>query len=138
MKITISAMKKEDILTKAMAIAKRNGFDISDSFFVDIPADFWTVNNQDFYFSLIFDHGFAKCFWGDNTFIEFFDGKKEVVVDLVESNNPIAALILFNKKGKLQIPSWQFHLLQMALSKDPIEYLRVFIEAAEFSKEHEQ
>jgi len=122
-------MTREDLLIKAMAIAKRGGFNLSDDFFTETPQNLWIQPNQDLYYSLIFDHDFAKAFWGDNLFIEFFDKDKEEVVDLVTYNDPIAMLIMVNKKKKLQVPAWQFHIAQMVLCQDPLEYLRKFIES---------
>ena len=59
-------MTDKEILIKAMAIAKRNGYDIGDDFFTEIPTEFYLLNGMDLYYSLIFDHGFAKAFWEDD------------------------------------------------------------------------
>jgi hypothetical protein len=121
-------MTREELLIKAMAIAKRNGFDLSDDFFTETPAQSWIQAGQDLYYSLIFDHTFAKAFWGENLFIEFFDKGKEEELNLLEFSDPIAMLILRKKIKKIQVPAWQFHLSQMVLCPDPLEYLRKFID----------
>lgn len=118
-------MNRGQILTKAIAIAKRNGFDISNDFFTETPVETWLQEGQDLYFSLILSHDFAKTFFGDNTIIvEGYEDNSEFT-DLVEYENP-ATLLLMNRKN-LTIPSWQYHLIQMTLCEDPLLYLKDFI-----------
>lgn len=119
-------MSREQILTKAIAIAKRNGFDISDDFFTETSTELWLQPGQDLYFSLIFDHDFAKSFFPDDV-IEI-DGFEELSeeVSIASSENPIAALMT-NRKN-IKIPAWEFHLGQMVFSKDPLTYIEKFIE----------
>ena len=119
-------MKRGDILTKAIAIAKRNGFGISDDFFTEIPVENWLQENKDLYFSLIFCHDFAYSFFGEN--IIAIDSYSEDVedIDLAEYENPMA-LLLSNRKN-IRIPIWQYHLIQMTLCEDPLMYLHKFIQ----------
>lgn len=119
-------MTRGDILTKAIAIAKRNGFDISDDFFTEIPVETWLQENQDLYFSLIFCHAFAICFFGNNLIMteEFSENAEDL--NLTEFQNPMA-ILLANRKN-LRIPIWQYHLIQMSLSEDPLMYLSEFVQ----------
>ena len=119
-------MTKSEILTKAIAIAKRKGFDISDDFFVEVPVETWLQENQDLYFSLIFCHDFAFCFFGNDSLVigDLEDEAEDV--DLLELENPIGFLMA-NRKN-IRIPLWQYHLLQMMLCKDPLMYLPKFIQ----------
>jgi hypothetical protein len=119
-------MTRGDILTKAVAIAKRNGFGISDDFFTDIPVETWIQENQDLYFSLIFCHDFAICFFGENLMVidEFCDDTEDF--DLVEYESPIG-LLMANRRN-IRIPIWQYHLAQMVLSNDPLIYLQKFVQ----------
>lgn len=123
-------MNRGDILTKAIAIAKRNGFGISDDFFTEIPVETWITENQDLYFSLIFCHDFAICFFGENPMAidEYSENAEDI--DLINLESPIGYL-LANRKN-IRIPCWQYHLSQMALYEDPLEYLSNFIQ------DHEQ
>jgi hypothetical protein len=118
-------MTREEILIKALAIAKRNGFDISDDIFVETPTEVWVREGQDLYFSLIFDHNFAKCFFLDD-FVSFdgFDKDSENVV-LSDCENPMTGLLV--NRDNISIPLWEYHLIQMVLSKDPLNYLYEFI-----------
>ncbi len=57
--------------------------------------------------SIIFDHEFAKAFWGE----ERFDG-------LVKDGDTLVRLV------RLEIEYWwQFHLQQMVLEENPVKYL---------------
>lgn len=118
-------MNRGDILTKVVAIAKRNGFDISDDFFTDIPVETWLQENQDLYYSIIFCHDFAICFFGENliSIDEHSDNVEDI--NLIEYEFPMT-LMMSNRKN-ISILSWQYHLVQMTLSKDPIMYLSKFI-----------
>lgn len=119
-------MTRGDILTKAVAIAKRNGFGISDDFFTDIPVETWLQENQDLYYSLVFCHDFAICFFGENLMVidEYSESPEDV--DLVEYESPIGFLMA-NRKN-IRIPIWQYHLAQMSLSQDPLMYLSKFVQ----------
>lgn len=118
-------MDREKILTKAVAVAKRNGFDISDDFFTEIPAETWLREGQDLYFSLIFSHGFAISFFGEHTIIveEHEEGAEEI--DLFKYENPM--ILLMANRNNIKIPAWQYHLIQMALYEDPLLYIANFI-----------
>jgi hypothetical protein len=119
-------MTRGDILTKAIAIAKRNGFGISDDFFTEIPVETWLQDNQDLYFSLIFCHDFAICFFGENPAVveDFADDAEDI--NLVEYEDP-TGLLMTNRKN-IRIPIWQYHLTQMVLSEDPLIYLSKFVQ----------
>lgn len=119
-------MTREDILTKAVAIAKRNGFGISDDFFTEVPTENWLQEGQDLYFSIIFCQEFAISFFGeDEVEIDGFDEKTESV-DLQDFENPTA--FLMTNRSNITIPLWQYHLIQMTLSKDPLIYIQKFLE----------
>jgi len=119
-------MNREEILTRAIAIAKRKGFDISDDFFTEIPAENWLQEGQDLYFSLIFCHDFAIHFFGDDLISIEGQDKDVEDINLIDYNNP-SAFLMSNRKN-IQLPIWQFHLIQMTLSEDPLEYLYKFIQ----------
>jgi len=125
-------MTREEILTRAVAIAKRNGFNISDDFFTEVPTENWLQEGQDLYFSIIFCHDFAISFFKeDDVAIEGFDEESESV-DLQVYDNP-AAFLMTNRKN-ISIPIWQYHLIQMAMSEDPLSYIYKFLQDHEQSE----
>lgn len=119
-------MERNYVLTKAMAIAKRNGFDLSEDFFTETPTDIWLMEGQDLYYSLIFCHDFARAFFGEEN-IKLGVNSKVKVADLSDVISPI----LFLKKETVKIPYWQYHLMQMSVNKDPLSYIEEYLEQHE-------
>lgn len=79
-------MTDKDILIKAMAVAVRRGFDFGEQFFTETPTEFYLV--LDLYFSLVFDHGFAKAIWGEENW-------KHHISEMALSEKPLYYLIPF-------------------------------------------
>jgi hypothetical protein len=71
------------------------------------------------YEKLIFSHDFAKAFWGDGTTKELREIKLRRV-----GRSPLFDSAMY----KLEF-MWQYHLQQMVLEENPIDYLRKFIES---------
>lgn len=97
-------MTNEEILKKAIEKAIKNGFNFSgerddqECFTIDL----WLDTHMDMYYSLIFDHGFAKAFWKDE-----------------ESPKLCAG----NHLGE----AWQYHLQEIVLEEEPLKYLKKFL-----------
>lgn len=122
--------KELEILTKAVAIAKRNGFEIADTFFTDIQVEDSLLEDGDKYMNIIFNHSFARSFWGEGLIqiasdSDRLDQEEPYEVDLVETaeigSYPIAGLISCD--NTIQLPMWQYHLGQMVYRKKPIDYI---------------
>jgi hypothetical protein len=95
--VFMNEMTDKDILIKAMAIAVRRGFDLGEQFFTETPTEFYLLQDMDLYFSLVFDHGFAKAFWGE-----------DIHENMLEAN-------------------WEYHIKEMVLSENPLKYLIPFL-----------
>lgn len=100
----------KEILTKAILKALKNGFahhitaEVSD----ETKAEILMQSHQPD--SIIFDHDFAKAFWGKELILEEYplsDGSGEYL--------------------KIWMPAWQAHLRKMVLEEDPIKYLEKFV-----------
>jgi len=126
----------KSVLTKAFAIAKRNGFDVNPAIFTDARTDSWLISDQKNYYNLIFDHRFARALFGKELVTidpygeEFEEDEKEFYqIDLVKTvtagNFPLAGLVYI--EDGVEIPHWQYHLSHMALSEDPVDYLRIYM-----------
>ena len=89
-------MKNEEILKKAIEKAVNNGW-------INNPIH-WDSRSEEYRgdWKFMFDHDFAKAFWGDADFrtIHDEDGNRKV---------------------------WEHHLMLMVLEEDPILYLKDFI-----------
>lgn len=123
--------KHRDTLVKAVSIAKANGFDIDDSFFTEVEVEDALFDGMRSYYNIIFSHEFARAFWTDDTCIDILandheEGEFPQEVDLVDTlasgNHPVAGLAI--STSSVRIPLWQYNLLQMALSDDPLMYIR--------------
>lgn len=128
MKIT---KEHKDILLKAVSFAKANGFEISDSFFTDVDVEDQLFDGMKGYYNIIFSHDFAAAFWTETVGMDLLfddhpEGEIPQTVDLVATlnagNHPIAALFLNSES--VRIPLWQYNLAQMALSEDPLMYIK--------------
>jgi hypothetical protein len=110
-------MKDKEVLQKAIEIAIENGYDKLKNLEMIMTMDKYldiAVNEPH---ALIFSHDFAKAFWGEGNL------EGEVFEDNMwdsEFSNHYGVIY----KGK----SWQYHLQQMVLCDNPIDYLRKFIE----------
>lgn len=119
-------MSNADILKKAIDKAQENGFEMNNhKHFCEIGRDNFTgeIKQLGAYQSIIFDHDFAKAFWGDSTIwycpshdMELVDGLVTYEEKCADCGSKVKALLV-----------WQMHLQQMVLEKDPIKYLEQFI-----------
>lgn len=123
--IIISALKK--------AFPNKNDIDFA------LVNAYYDSNVDKVYYVDIFDHRFAKAFWGENQYFHFDEGSIyedrngnlihydiEAIEEsdeehLIEDGN--------NHKGNYHwyIPVWQYHLQMMVLEENPLKYLEKFL-----------
>ncbi len=77
----------------------------------------------DRYYAIVFDHDFAKAFWGEKRYEHV--GCGGILNVLKEIKCP--------KCGHVEPPlkehdGWQYHLQQMVLEDDPLKYLEKFLD----------
>jgi hypothetical protein len=126
--------KELQILTKAVALAKQNGYDISDDFFTSMEVEDSLLSEDKSYYKIIFDHEFSRCFWGEDLIeLGLSDSKDDPKeVDLVQTaedgNFPIAGLAANSKT--IHLPLWQYHMGQMVYREFPIEYIEMALYGA--------
>lgn len=119
-------MNRGEVLTKAIAIAKRNGFQINEDFFTEIPVENWLRENQNLYYNIICTHDFAFYFFGDHCIVveELEENAEEL--DLTEYEYPM--ILLMSNRKNIKIKAWQYHLTQMMLNEDPLSYINKFVQ----------
>lgn len=107
-------MKNEEILKKAIEKALDNGMKSSEKFllfnFVSHP---W---------ELIFNHDFARAFWGEEPVCRDCKGSTD------QENKPAGNK--YCETGWHEAYSllpWQYHLQQMVLYEDPLRYLESYL-----------
>jgi hypothetical protein len=88
---------------------------IADVFYVNLEWDEVTADHKPYevLWGFLFHHEFAKAFWGEE-----MDEPTNIL--LVDSSNT-----KFYNEYKPY--AWQYHLQQMVLEENPIDYLRKFI-----------
>jgi len=103
-------MTNEQVLKKAIEKAVKNGFKYAPYTTTDgIHPVFIEIPEISIYRHLIFSHEFAKAFWGEET---AFGGIKEVKGKFIE---------------KSILKEWQYHLQQLVLQENPLEYIKKFL-----------
>lgn len=112
-------MSNQEILEKAIEKAEKNGWAknykikmtwLNDDGTRRITAKI-TIDDWDTYAPIIFDHGFAKALWGEELHQEIFIVPKEL-------NKRFAGTKDLDIK-----PTWMYHLQQMVIAEDPVQYL---------------
>ena len=111
-------MDRQAVLTKAIQRAMDNGYAVPEGQVITSVKDDWITygsKHQKQYseqvFTLIFNHDFAKALWG-------FSNDKCIYCHTGPSHYgycPYSSIIA--------PPLWQYHLQQMVIADDPIEYL---------------
>ena len=99
-------MTQEEILKKAIEKAESNGYLLDG--YEPSKCTWWMecfMVGHYTEFDIIFSHDFAKAFWGEKPF-----GRSEYVSD--------------NDFEEYEIEVWQYHLQQMVLEENPIDYLK--------------
>ena len=130
-------MIRQDSLRACIVHASANGFSFCDWFLASIDS-VWPGSEQAIdllaaesrYYSLIFSHEFARHFWRAGSTIQFrvpattylrVNRHREVVE---VSRKPFTKRT--NRHGV-----WRYHLRQMVITEDPLEYLCRFLPSAE-------
>tara|TARA_R110002020_G_scaffold351989_1_gene565164 strand:+ start:127 stop:489 length:363 start_codon:yes stop_codon:yes gene_type:complete len=120
-------MEDKEVLQKAIEIAIRNGMTLRNPTSKSMSGD--TIQESSSFtekfevpisLSTIFSHDFAKAFWGCGSFMtseirNIYKGRSIIV-------------------GIKEMPKWRFHLQEMVLEENPIDYLRKFIDNTENRK----
>jgi len=112
-----------EILANSLDKAIANGFVHSEGAYyeqMDIEYDLFQLKA---YYSIIFSHPFAKAFWG-NKVVDDRNGQAFIrpQYDFVEDSNDKE---FPDTLGECY--AWQYHLQQMVISDNPIQYLRRFL-----------
>ena len=115
-------MNNKTILKKAVEKAEKNGFSFGDWIMKHISNRFPKAKGTDVISAItwtnidlmIYSHDFAKAFWGGKDVCNHCGGSGSKCCG--------ALRIQINR-----IPAWQYHLQQMVISKDPLQYLKKWL-----------
>lgn len=114
-------MKAEDVLEKAIKIAKKNGWKNPEGWervnkiaFRPRKQREYEGNIYRYEFiekNILFDHDFAKAFWGEGKQKHWLYDWYEIRFGLYSTD-----------------PKWKYHLAEMVKYKNPLEYIEMFFE----------
>lgn len=126
-------MTRIQTLHVLLAQAQTNGFEFRRWYQNNIAADWPGVDESisflasgSRYFALVFSHEFARAFWQKGAQMNF------VVPAVTYSRiNGRGQVVTINRKPftrrTIKADVWKYHLRQMAVSDDPLRYLKRFL-----------
>jgi hypothetical protein len=130
-------MNRKEMLRLLLNHAQLNGFELRHWFQRHIQT-IWPGAEQALsllagegrYYTLLFSHDFARCFWRTGAQISFM--VPSITYPRVNSLGEVVQVTRkpFTRRT-IKPDVWKYHLRQMAASEDPIEYLSRFLPAAE-------
>ncbi|HVJ09751.1 MAG TPA: hypothetical protein VM554_15345 [Acidisarcina sp.] len=130
-------MTRQAMLRILISHAKVNGFEFRKWFRTNLQRE-WPgssaaidlLSEGSRYYALVFSHSFARCFWKQGTQMSF-------VVPAVSytRRDPNGQIVTVTRKAftrrTLKADVWRYHLREMAVSEDPLLYLRRFLPVQE-------
>lgn len=115
-------LSDQQVLEKAIQKAVDGGWENKPVGHIDeIATDL--VNGCDCYgtlYYIIFNHGFAKALWGEKWDAENAIEKLSATISELHENG----FTSFEKLLSELLLPWQYHLQQMVIAENPIDYLR--------------
>ena len=128
-------MHRKETLLLLLLQAQSNGFDFRRWFQANISLD-WPgleeavgfLTSEGRYYALVFSHDFARALWLKGAQMSF------VVPSMTYSRmNGKGEVVTINRKPftrrTIKADVWKYHLRQMAVSEDPMRYLKRFLPA---------
>lgn len=136
-------MSPKSSLRACITHAARNGFPFRSWFLSQVQqawpgaeAAIQVLTTEGRYYALIFSHEFARYFWREGSTIQF-----RVPAVTYSRVNPRGEVVQVVRKPFIRRTTrhevWGYHLRQMAIADDPLEYLCRFLVAPDGS-EHAQ
>ena len=130
-------MTRLDLLKILVGQARANGFEFRRWYttrlglpWISADAAFALLDQQRRYYSLLFSHDFAEAFWKPGSELTFQVPTQ--TFDRVLPNGTVTSVTRksFTRRTSRQ-NSWKWHLQHMALSEEPLRYMRKYLAVAE-------
>jgi len=133
-------MTRTETLSILIMQAHSNGFDFRRWFHTNISSS-WAgaeealelLNAEGRYFALIFSHDFARALWKKGEQMNFV-----VPSSTYRRMNGKGEIVTINRKPftrrTIKADVWKYHLRQMAVTEDPLLYLKRFLPPIELTK----
>jgi hypothetical protein len=130
-------MTRLELLTIVVGRARGNGFEFRRWYtgrlglpWISAEAALKLLDQQRRYYALLFSHEFANAFWKAGEEITF-----SVPAQTFQRPMPDGSLKTVQRKGFIRRSArrdaWRYHLKEMALSEEPLRYLRKYLNVEE-------
>ena len=136
-------MTRKETLLMLLSQAHANGFEFRRWYATNFSGDRFNTEEaisllatDAWFYALIFSHDFARAFWKKGAQMNFI-----VPAATYSRMNGKGEVVTINRKPftrrTVKADVWKYHLRQMALSDDPLRYLKRFLPTQEdFSAQH--
>jgi hypothetical protein len=126
-------MTRKETLHILISQAYSNGFDFRRWYQVNVAAE-WPgtdeavalLTTEGRFYALVFSHDFARAFWKKGEQMNFV-----VPASTYSRMNGKGQVVTINRKPftrrTIKADVWKYHVRQMALSEDPLRYLKRFL-----------
>jgi hypothetical protein len=130
-------MTRKDTLVMLLNQAYSNGFEFRRWFTANFSTE-WPgadeavslLSTEGRFYALVFSHDFARAFWKKGAQMNFI-----VPASTYSRMNGKGEVVTINRKPftrrTIKADVWKYHLRQMAMSEDPIRYLKRFLPTSE-------
>lgn len=87
------------------------------------------VSDKQTLYALIFDHRFAKAFFGEKLCCNKCGDDPKIHNIHLGRNNQLTCYLCYEdgEPGQVDKPVWQYHLQQMIVCENPVKYLEKFL-----------
>jgi hypothetical protein len=130
-------MTRTDLLKIVIGRARANGFEFRRWYtarlgvpWISAEAAIVLLEAQRRYYALLFSHEFANAFWKAGEEITF-----EVPSQTFQRVKPDGSIVSVQRKSFIRRSgrrdAWRYHLREMALSEEPLRYIRKYLNVEE-------
>jgi len=130
-------MTRSDLLKIVISRARANGFEFRRWYskrlgvpWINAEAAIILLESQRRYYALLFAHEFAEAFWKAGQDITF-----EVPAQTFQRVKPDGSIVTVARKSFIRRSgrrdAWRYHLREMALSEEPLRYIRKYLNVEE-------
>jgi hypothetical protein len=129
----MAPMTRQEILQILLLQAKVNGFEFRrwyrkhmETAWIDFETAAATLVRGKRYYSLLFSHEFARNFWKPGAQITFIVPNSTYTRKDKDGKVVTVTRPAFTRRT-LKVDAWRYHLKEMAVADDPLQYIRRFI-----------
>jgi hypothetical protein len=126
-------MTRVELLRALIRQAKSNGFEFRKWYtsrmalpWISFDASLETLSSQRRYYAILFEHEFARAFWREGTNMTFLVPSSSFT--RVSKNGTTMVVERRGHTRRAMKPdAWLYHLKNMAVTEDPLRYIRKFL-----------